>query len=269
MHESTLAIVLEPTDLTIQAGCLGNVVARLTFAGTSGHAARPWLADSALARAIRGLEPLLDVAPRSAVVERPRVQGSAVAHAARERDRGQRHPGARHGDAQPPLPAGPDARRGRGVPRLPRPGGSDARGREQQPACGASSSTAPAVRALQAGRRSRRSSPSRHGRTSPTSRRAGSTRSTSAPGTRRSRTIREERVAIDSLVTAYEVAPALRHESDRRRCRVMELAERDRGAVGGGRARPGADRGGRSPGSTPATFGSPSAARTAGSSTSG
>jgi succinyl-diaminopimelate desuccinylase len=68
VHESTLAIVLEPTDLTIQAGCLGNLVARLTFAGTSGHAARPWLADSALARAIRGLEPLLDVAPRSAVV---------------------------------------------------------------------------------------------------------------------------------------------------------------------------------------------------------
>jgi succinyl-diaminopimelate desuccinylase len=68
VHESTLAIVLEPTDLTIQAGCLGNVVARLTFAGMSGHAARPWLADSALARAIRGLEPLLDVAPRSAIV---------------------------------------------------------------------------------------------------------------------------------------------------------------------------------------------------------
>ena len=68
MHESTLAIVLEPTDLTIQAGCLGNVIARLTFAGTSGHAARPWLADSALTRAIRGLEPLLDVAPRSAIV---------------------------------------------------------------------------------------------------------------------------------------------------------------------------------------------------------
>ena len=68
VHESTLAIVLEPTDLTIQAGCLGNVIARLTFAGTSGHAARPWLADSALTRAIRGLEPLLDVAPRSAIV---------------------------------------------------------------------------------------------------------------------------------------------------------------------------------------------------------
>jgi succinyl-diaminopimelate desuccinylase len=68
VHESTLAIVLEPTDLTIQAGCLGNVVARVTFHGTSGHAARPWLADSALERAVRGLEPIFELAPRAAVV---------------------------------------------------------------------------------------------------------------------------------------------------------------------------------------------------------
>jgi succinyl-diaminopimelate desuccinylase len=68
VHEATLAVVLEPTDLTIQAGCLGNVVAELTFHGTSGHAARPWLADSALERAVRGLVPLLELPPRSAVV---------------------------------------------------------------------------------------------------------------------------------------------------------------------------------------------------------
>ena len=69
VHETTLAIVLEPTDLEIHAGCLGNVVARLTFHGTSGHAARPWLADSALEHAVRGLAPLFDRAPRVAVVE--------------------------------------------------------------------------------------------------------------------------------------------------------------------------------------------------------
>ena len=69
VHESTLAVVLEPTDLTIQAGCLGNVVARLTFHGTSGHAARPWLADSALESAVRGLEPIFRSEPRSAVVQ--------------------------------------------------------------------------------------------------------------------------------------------------------------------------------------------------------
>src|SRR5262249_24222599 len=44
------------------------VVARLTFSGTSGHSARPWLADSALERAVRGLGPLLELEPRVAVV---------------------------------------------------------------------------------------------------------------------------------------------------------------------------------------------------------
>jgi succinyl-diaminopimelate desuccinylase len=69
IHASTLAIVLEPTDLELHSGCLGNIVARLTFRGTSGHSARPWLADSALTRAVRGLGPLLELEPRTAVVE--------------------------------------------------------------------------------------------------------------------------------------------------------------------------------------------------------
>lgn len=68
VHDTDLAIVLEPTDGTIQAGCLGNLIARLTFEGTSGHAARPWLADSAIARAVTGLDPLLRLSPRVAVV---------------------------------------------------------------------------------------------------------------------------------------------------------------------------------------------------------
>jgi succinyl-diaminopimelate desuccinylase len=68
IQETTLAIVLEPTDLELQSGCLGNVVARLTFHGTSGHSARPWLADSALERAVHGLGPLLEHEPRVAVV---------------------------------------------------------------------------------------------------------------------------------------------------------------------------------------------------------
>jgi len=68
IHETTLAVVLEPTDLELQSGCLGNVVARLTFLGTSGHSARPWLADSALERAVLGLAPLLEHEPRVAVV---------------------------------------------------------------------------------------------------------------------------------------------------------------------------------------------------------
>ncbi len=68
IHETSLAILLEPTDGTIQAGCLGNVIARLTFRGTSGHSARPWLADNAIARAVEGLGPLLSLGGRDALV---------------------------------------------------------------------------------------------------------------------------------------------------------------------------------------------------------
>jgi succinyl-diaminopimelate desuccinylase len=69
VHDAALAILLEPTDLEIQAGCLGNVVARLTFHGRSGHSARPWLADNAIERAVAGLRPLFALEPRTAVVE--------------------------------------------------------------------------------------------------------------------------------------------------------------------------------------------------------
>jgi succinyl-diaminopimelate desuccinylase len=65
---TALAILLEPTDGKIQAGCLGNVVARLVFHGASGHSARPWLADSAIERAVAGLTPLLAHEPREASV---------------------------------------------------------------------------------------------------------------------------------------------------------------------------------------------------------
>jgi succinyl-diaminopimelate desuccinylase len=69
LREAELAILLEPTDLRIHAGCLGNIVGRLTFHGRSGHSARPWLAESALEKAVRGLLPLFDAEPRVAAVE--------------------------------------------------------------------------------------------------------------------------------------------------------------------------------------------------------
>jgi len=68
VHEVALAVLLEPTDLELQAGCLGNLVARLTFHGRSGHSARPWLAENAIARALTGLGPLLELPARPAVV---------------------------------------------------------------------------------------------------------------------------------------------------------------------------------------------------------
>ena len=63
-----LAILLEPTDLTIQAGCLGNLNARLTFSGVSGHSARPWTAENAIEKAIAGLAPIAALERREAVV---------------------------------------------------------------------------------------------------------------------------------------------------------------------------------------------------------
>ena len=44
-------MLLEPTSNAIHAGCVGNVTARISFHGVSGHAARPWLAENALDRA--------------------------------------------------------------------------------------------------------------------------------------------------------------------------------------------------------------------------
>jgi len=68
VHEADLAVLLEPTDLEIQAGCVGNVTARVTFHGRSGHSARPWLADNAIHRAIDGLARVAQHERREAVV---------------------------------------------------------------------------------------------------------------------------------------------------------------------------------------------------------
>ncbi|MDQ3067527.1 MAG: succinyl-diaminopimelate desuccinylase [Actinomycetota bacterium] len=64
VHDAELAILLEPTDCTIQAGCLGNLNARLTFHGVSGHSARPWTAENAIERALEGLAAYASIEPR-------------------------------------------------------------------------------------------------------------------------------------------------------------------------------------------------------------
>jgi len=64
VHEAELAILLEPTDCTIQAGCLGNLNARITFHGVSGHSARPWTAENAIDKALDGLRSYVAIQPR-------------------------------------------------------------------------------------------------------------------------------------------------------------------------------------------------------------
>ncbi len=67
--EADLAVVLEPTDLAIQAGCVGTLTARVTFHGVSGHSARPWLAQNALHAAIEGLARVATFERREAVID--------------------------------------------------------------------------------------------------------------------------------------------------------------------------------------------------------
>ena len=68
LHDAALAILLEPTDGKVHAGCLGHMSARISFRGVSGHSARPWHAENAIERAIDGLEPILAHEPRDALV---------------------------------------------------------------------------------------------------------------------------------------------------------------------------------------------------------
>lgn len=63
LRDAALAIILEPTDGQIQAGCLGGLHAELTFRGRQAHSARPWHGENALTKAgsfldhLHGIEP--------------------------------------------------------------------------------------------------------------------------------------------------------------------------------------------------------------------
>jgi succinyl-diaminopimelate desuccinylase len=68
VHDADLAVVLEPTGGAIQAGCVGNLNARVTFHGVSGHSARPWLAENAIHKALVALEPVAALERREVVI---------------------------------------------------------------------------------------------------------------------------------------------------------------------------------------------------------
>ena len=52
-----LAVVLEPTDAILHAGCLGNLQARVEFHGESAHSARPWTGRNAIHELVEGPPP--------------------------------------------------------------------------------------------------------------------------------------------------------------------------------------------------------------------
>ena len=69
VDEAQLVICLEPTDNTLQLGCLGNLNARATFEGTSAHSARPWLGVNAIKLAFDGLQQVLETEPRDVNID--------------------------------------------------------------------------------------------------------------------------------------------------------------------------------------------------------
>jgi succinyl-diaminopimelate desuccinylase len=68
VRDASLAILLEPTAGAIQAGCVGNLNARVTFHGISGHSARPWLAENAIHKALVALTPVSALERREVVI---------------------------------------------------------------------------------------------------------------------------------------------------------------------------------------------------------
>jgi succinyl-diaminopimelate desuccinylase len=63
LDDTSLAVVLEPTDNELHAGCVGNINARVTFHGESAHSARPWTGVNAIHELVRGLEPVVRLEP--------------------------------------------------------------------------------------------------------------------------------------------------------------------------------------------------------------
>ena len=118
---------------TIQAGCLGNVVARAHLPRDE----RPLGAAVARRQRARAGRARPRAAARARAARRrrrrARVPRGGLRHAARGRYRRQRHPGRGDRHAEPPLPARSRARGGGGVSRRARPGRSDARDRRATP----------------------------------------------------------------------------------------------------------------------------------------
>jgi succinyl-diaminopimelate desuccinylase len=63
------ALVLEPTENALEAGCVGTAQVEVTFRGEAAHAARPWLGENAITKAGRFLEELHRREPAEVVVD--------------------------------------------------------------------------------------------------------------------------------------------------------------------------------------------------------
>jgi succinyl-diaminopimelate desuccinylase len=89
LADAELAVVLEPTDCILHAGCLGNLQAQVVFHGESAHSARPWTGVNAIHRLVQGLQVIAELEPRDVeldglvyreVVSVVRVEGGIAAN---------------------------------------------------------------------------------------------------------------------------------------------------------------------------------------------
>jgi succinyl-diaminopimelate desuccinylase len=64
-----LAILMEPSDAGIEAGCQGTLRVEVTTRGTRAHSARSWLGDNAIHAAGEVLDRLRDYVPRQPLVD--------------------------------------------------------------------------------------------------------------------------------------------------------------------------------------------------------
>jgi succinyl-diaminopimelate desuccinylase len=64
-----LAVVLEPTNGAVEAGCQGTVRVEITLTGTRAHSARAWLGHNAIHAAAPVLQRLADYRPRSVDID--------------------------------------------------------------------------------------------------------------------------------------------------------------------------------------------------------
>jgi succinyl-diaminopimelate desuccinylase len=67
--QADLAIVLEPTNGAVEAGCQGTLRAEITLTGTRSHSARSWLGRNAIHAAAPVLQRLAEYEPRSVDID--------------------------------------------------------------------------------------------------------------------------------------------------------------------------------------------------------
>jgi succinyl-diaminopimelate desuccinylase len=69
LRDTALAVVLEPTDNTLEVGCNGNLQAVVRVRGRAAHSARPWHGENAIHAAIAALAPIAEFPVRDVDVD--------------------------------------------------------------------------------------------------------------------------------------------------------------------------------------------------------